>query len=74
MLELFQVLTMQEILLCSTIVFIAATLQMSIGMGFGMLASPLIALIKPEIIPGSIMIMGLVVAFSGAWRTQRDFA
>ncbi len=72
--ELFQAFTMQEILLCSAIVFIAATLQMTIGMGFGMLASPLIALIKPEIIPGSIMIMGLVVAFSGAWRERGEIS
>ena len=43
------------------VIFMAAILQMTVGMGFGMLASPLIALVKPEIVPGTIMIMGLVV-------------
>lgn len=61
-----------ELLLCLGIVYVAAVLQMSVGMGFGMLASPLVALIKPEIVPASIMIVGLVVAFSGAWRERNE--
>lgn len=60
--------------MCGAIVFVSACLQMSVGMGFGMLASPLIALIKPEIIPGAIMIMGLLVAFSGAWRERSEIS
>lgn len=72
--ELAQVFTLNEFLVCSSIVLVAAVLQMSVGMGFGMLASPLVALVKPEIIPGSIMFMGLVVAFSGAWRERRSIS
>ena len=60
-----------ELLICLGIVVVASILQMAVGMGFGMLASPLIALVKPEIVPASIMIAGLMVALSGAWR-ERD--
>lgn len=67
----FDFLTMAELFLCFGIVVFASVLQVSIGMGFGMLAAPLIALVKPELVPGSILAMGLFVAFMGAWR-ERD--
>ncbi|MEM9279810.1 MAG: TSUP family transporter [Pseudomonadota bacterium] len=53
---------------------VASVLQIAVGMGFGMLAAPMIALIKPEIVPGSILTMGLVVAFSGAWLERRNIS
>jgi len=68
--ELITFFSIEEIVLCSLIVFVAAILQMSVGMGFGMLASPLIALVRPDIVPGTIMLIGFVVAFSGAWRER----
>lgn len=61
-------------MLCCAVVVFASILQVSIGMGFGMLASPLIALIKPELVPGSILAMGLFVAFSGAWRERANIS
>lgn len=67
---IFELFTLQEILLCCGAVLVASILQITIGMGFGMLAAPLIALVKPEIVPGSILVMGLVVAFSGAWQER----
>ncbi|MEM7216347.1 MAG: sulfite exporter TauE/SafE family protein [Pseudomonadota bacterium] len=67
-------LTYTELLLCCGIVLVASILQISVGMGFGMLASPLIALIKPEIVPGTILIMGLVVAFSGTWSERHHMS
>jgi len=71
---MFDSLTMTELLLCCGIVVFASVLQVSIGMGFGMLASPLIALVKPDLVPGSILAMGLFVAFSGAWRERRNIS
>lgn len=71
---MFDFLTMTELLLCCGIVVFASVLQVSIGMGFGMLASPLIALVKPDLVPGSILAMGLFVAFSGAWRERRNIS
>lgn len=70
----FDFLTLSELLLCCGIVVFASVLQVSIGMGFGMLASPLIALVKPELVPGSILFMGLFVAFSGAWRERHNIS
>ena len=60
--------------MCFGVVAVASVLQMSVGMGFGMLAAPMIALIKPEIVPGAILTMGLVVAFSGAWRERKNIS
>ncbi len=74
MATLFDFLTLSELLLCCGIVVFASILQVSIGMGFGMLASPLIALVKPELVPGSILTMGLFVAFAGAWRERRNIS
>ncbi|MEM7290943.1 MAG: sulfite exporter TauE/SafE family protein [Pseudomonadota bacterium] len=65
---------LQQLALCCAVVFVAAIAQMSVGMGFGMLASPVIALIKPEIVPGAIMIIGLFVALSGAWRERANIS
>ena len=70
--SIFNFLTLSELLLCCGVVVFASILQVSIGMGFGMLASPLIALIKPDLVPGSILAMGLFVAFSGAWRERKN--
>jgi len=72
--SMFDFLTMSELLLCCGIVIFASILQVSIGMGFGMLASPLIALVKPELVPGSILAMGLFVAFTGAWRERKNIS
>ena len=72
--SIFDFLTLSELLLCCGIVIFASVLQVSIGMGFGMLASPLVALVKPELVPGSILAMGLFVAFSGAWRERSNIS
>ena len=65
-------LTFEQLVLCWAIILVAAILQIASGMGFGMLASPLIALVEPKLVPGSILVMGLFVAFVGAWQGRRD--
>lgn len=67
-----EVLTWSQLMICFGIIIFASILQVSIGMGFGMLASPLVAMVKPELVPGSILAMGLFVAFSGAWRERKN--
>jgi len=69
---LLNFISWNEILVCWAIVIIASVLQISAGMGFGMLASPLIALVKPELVPGSVLVMGLLVAVFGAWREREN--
>jgi len=71
---LSEFITLGELIPCLLVVTFAAIIQMSVGMGFGMLASPIIALIKPEIVPGCIVLIGLSVALSGAWRERQNIA
>lgn len=66
--------TATELAMCCGIVMFAAILQVSVGMGFGMLASPLIALVRPDLIPASILLMGMVVAFAGAWKERANIS
>ena len=49
------------------IVFGASALQISTGMGFGMVSAPLLVLIDPVFAPIPILMIGLVIASSGAW-------
>lgn len=74
MADLYSFISLQELLLCSGVIILASILQVSIGMGFGMLASPLIALVRPDLVPGSILTMGLVVAFAGTWRERANIS
>jgi len=64
----------EQLLLCWLIVVVASALQIAAGMGFGMLASPLIALVKPELVPGCVLVMGIMVAIIGAWRERANIA
>lgn len=47
-----------------------AVLQGSLGFGFGMLASPMLALIDRELVPGPVLVLGLTVAAIIAWRER----
>jgi len=62
------------LLACCLIVAVAAFVQVSVGMGFGTLAAPLIATLDPNLVPVSIMFMGMVVSFIGAWRERSNIS
>jgi uncharacterized membrane protein YfcA len=47
-----------------------AVLQGSLGFGFGMLASPVLALIDRTLVPGPVLVLGLTVAAIVAWRER----
>ena len=51
-------------------VFLAAAVQVSLGMGFGMAAAPLLALIDPELVPAPVLMLGLATASFGAWSER----
>ncbi|MGJ8573251.1 MAG: sulfite exporter TauE/SafE family protein [Hoeflea sp.] len=53
------------------IVFVAAIVQVELGMGFGLTAAPLLALIDPVLVPASALFLGLATASWGAWK-ERD--
>lgn len=60
--------------LALAIVVFASSLQAAVGMGFGMVAAPLLALIDPMLSPAPILVVGMVVAVWGAWRERGNIA
>lgn len=67
---LTEILTPLQLAMCLVVILVGAILQVSVGMGFGMLTAPLIALINPELVPASILITGMFVAVCSAWRER----
>lgn len=58
------------ILTAFVIVMVASIVQAGLGMGFGLTASPLLALIDPHLVPVPTLIMGMVTAGLGGWRER----
>ena len=56
---------------CVLTVYVGATVQASIGIGLGMIASPLLAFADPDFIPAAIMLAVLPLTFTIAW-VDRD--
>lgn len=52
---------------CVGVVYVGATVQASIGIGLGMIASPVLALADPAFIPAAIMLAVLPLTFAIAW-------
>ncbi len=52
------------------IVALAATVQTGIGMGFGLTAGPLLALIDPALVPGPSLILSGVTSILAAWSER----
>lgn len=52
------------------IVATGAALQGSVGIGFGVLAAPLLVILAPELVPGPMLFLGLLLA---AMTTTREF-
>jgi uncharacterized membrane protein YfcA len=53
------------------IVVAAAIVQFGLGMGFGLMAAPLLALIDPQLVPAPTLIIGMVTSFWAAWRERQ---
>ncbi|MDF0602972.1 TSUP family transporter [Psychromarinibacter sp. C21-152] len=56
---------------CAAAVFAGTLLQRLAGQGFGMVAAPLIALVAPEFLPATLLLIGAVVGF-GATAVDRS--
>lgn len=52
------------------VVFLAAIVQINLGMGFGLTAAPLLALLDPALVPVPTLALGLMTAGWGAWRER----
>ena len=54
------------------IVFFGAIVQFGLGMGFGLTAAPLLAIIDPQLVPAPTLFMGFMTAVIGAWREREE--
>ncbi len=59
---------------CIAIVYVGATVQASIGIGLGMIASPMLLLADPDFIPAAIMLSVLPLTFTIAWVDRQHIA
>lgn len=56
---------------CVAVVYLGAVVQASIGIGVGMIASPMLALADPDFIPAVIVMSVLPLTFAVAWADRR---
>jgi uncharacterized protein len=63
-------LTIAATAACLLAVYVGATVQASVGIGVGMIASPVLALVDPAFIPAAILISILPLSVSVAWADR----
>lgn len=59
-----------EMIIIGVLLFVAACVQGSIGFGLGMLAAPLIALMRPDLLPGLILLLAFGMSIA-MWMRDR---
>lgn len=52
------------------IVIFASVVQFGLGMGFGLTAAPLLALLDPMLVPAPTLMIGMITSGWGAWRER----
>jgi uncharacterized protein len=60
-------LSIAMVVACTLAVYVGAAVQATIGIGVGMIASPVLALADPDFIPATIVISVLPLTFAVAW-------
>lgn len=60
--------------LASAVIVVAATAQAALGIGFGIVAAPVLAVIDPALVPGPVMALGTLVALIVALRERASVA
>jgi hypothetical protein len=64
-------LTPIELLAACAVVTIGSAVQGSVGLGLGLVAAPILALIDPMLVPGPILLCGLVLTLLMSYRERR---
>ena len=72
-LSLLAVLDWPSLLLAFVVVVVAAAAQAALGVGFGIVAAPVLAVIDPELVPGTVMVLGTLTALFVAVRERAAF-
>lgn len=65
-------LSVLQLLAASAAIAAGATVQAALGFGMGLIAAPLLALISPDLVPGPVLLSGLVVSVTVTIRGRRD--
>ncbi|MEM7070760.1 MAG: sulfite exporter TauE/SafE family protein [Pseudomonadota bacterium] len=60
----------EVLMMASLVIFIAAYVQTILGIGFGLTASPLLALIDPQLVPVSALFLSGITAMIGGWNER----
>lgn len=63
-------LNLNVLILCSIVMFVAATIQCTIGMGGALIAAPIIAVVLPELLPAPLILNGAVMTTLVAMRER----
>ena len=65
MFDLFPV-TLGVWVFCAVVMFFGAIVQRLAGQGFGLISTPMLALVAPQLLPASILLVGLVIGFASS--------
>jgi uncharacterized membrane protein YfcA len=57
----------------AVVVMIAALVQGAIGVGFALIVAPLAAILRPDLVPGSVLVLMLPLNAYVAWRERSHF-
>jgi uncharacterized membrane protein YfcA len=60
-------------ILAFTVILAAAVAQAALGIGFGVVAAPVLAVVDPALVPGTVMVLGTLTAFVVAVRERAAF-
>lgn len=60
------------LLLAASAVFVGSVMQGSTGLGLGMIAAPLLLMIDPRLVPGPLLVLGLLISALMAAREWRS--
>ena len=61
----------EQLIIAACLMAVAATVHASVGFGSNLLVGPLLALLSPDLVPGPIVLTGVVVNLVVVWREPR---
>lgn len=64
--------TLTTIVLVSLVVIFAAAVQAALGMGYGLMAAPLLMLIEPAYVPAPTILVGMLTSALGSYRERQS--
>lgn len=63
-------MAVNELLVASLVIAVGSLVQGSIGLGLGLLSTPILVLVEPELVPGPILFVAMLLTFAVAWRER----